>query len=79
MAGPWVEELKCAWVQTTARLDGKKLSLDLRNVTYSDAVGKALLREIVASTQAELVTSSAWSQYLADEISSTKNRRDQEA
>lgn len=79
MAGPWVEELKRAWMQTSAQLDGKKLSLDLRNVTYSDAVGKALLRDIVARTQAELVTSSAWSQYLADEIRTTMQKQDQEA
>lgn len=79
MAGPWVAELDRVWRETAARLNGKRLSLDLRNVTYSDAVGKALLRDIVARTQAELVTSSAWSQYLADEISSTKQKRDQEA
>lgn len=68
VAGPWVEELKRVWNEAAARMDGKRFWLDLRNVTYSDANGKTVLRDIYRHTQAELITSSAWSQYLADEI-----------
>src|ERR1035438_626938 len=36
IAGPWVEELRRIWIETCPRLGARKLSLDLRNVTYSD-------------------------------------------
>lgn len=68
IVGPWVEELKRAWIELIPRLSGKQCQLDLRNVTYSDAAGKKVLREIVEHTQAELLTSSPWTQYLAEEI-----------
>lgn len=72
IVGPWVEELKRAWMELVPRLGGKQLQLDLRNVTYSDAGGKDVLREIVGKTQAELITSSPWTQYLAEEIRNSK-------
>ena len=49
-------------------LRGRSLTLDLRNVMYSDAVGKRALRKIFRETRAEIVTSSPWSEYLATEI-----------
>ena len=75
IAGPWVEELRRIWIETCPRLGARKLSLDLRNVTYSDAGGKQVLREIFAQTQAELVTSTPWTQYLAEEIKSSESTR----
>lgn len=74
VAGPWVAELKRAWTELIPRLSGKKLKLDLRNVTYSDAGGKLVLREIVDRTQAELVTGTPWTQYLAEEIRTNRGR-----
>ncbi|KAA6464871.1 hypothetical protein DYQ86_02635 [Acidobacteria bacterium AB60] len=68
LAGPWVDELNRAWRDVAPRLNERFLSLDLRNLTYSDASGKNLLRTIYHETGAEIVTSSPWSQYLADEI-----------
>lgn len=68
IAGPWVAELKRAWQETAARVAEKKLSLDLRSVTYADAAGKRALRQIFSECGAELITNSPWSQYLADEI-----------
>jgi hypothetical protein len=68
LAGPWVTELNRAWREAAPRLGEKLLSLDLRNLTYSDASGKRLLRQIFRETGAEIVTSSPWSQYLADEV-----------
>jgi hypothetical protein len=68
LAGPWVTELNRAWREAAPRLGEKLLSLDLRNLTYSDASGKHLLRQIFRETGAEIVTSSPWSQYLADEV-----------
>ena len=61
-------ELGKAWRETAPRLVGRKVSLNVRNVTYADAGGKQVLRQIFTETGAELVTGSPWTQYLADEI-----------
>ena len=68
LAGPWTAELGRAWVEVVPRIAGKNLILDLRDLTYADAAGKQLLCTIYANTRAELVTSTPWSQYLAEEI-----------
>ena len=68
LAGPWVTELERVWNDVAKRLDGKKLSLDLRDVTYSDAGGKRVLREMFARSRAEFITHSDWSHHLAEEI-----------
>jgi hypothetical protein len=68
VVGPWVAEISRAWVETAPRLAARKLSLDLRNVTYADALGKQALRDIHAQSGAELVVSTPWTQYLAEEI-----------
>jgi anti-anti-sigma regulatory factor len=68
LAGPWVTELEQAWKDVAKRLNGKKLSLDLRDVTYSDAGGKRVLREMFARSRAEFITHSDWSHHLAEEI-----------
>jgi hypothetical protein len=68
VAGAWLAELNRAWMETKPRLGTKKLSIDLYNVTYTDAAGKQMLREIYAQSGAELITGTLWAQYLADEI-----------
>lgn len=68
IAGPWVDEISRAWLETAPRINSRKLSLDLRNVTYADALGKQALRHIHAESGAELIVSTPWTQYLADEI-----------
>ena len=77
IAGPWVAELRRAWTELIPRLGGKKFKLDLRNVTYSDAGGKLMLREIFDRTQADLLTSTPWTQYLAEEIRTSNGRREE--
>jgi ABC-type transporter Mla MlaB component len=72
VAGPWVTELQRAWQELIPRLRGRKLSLDLRNVTYTDAGGKCVLCEIFTRTEAEIVASSPLTQYLANEIRMSK-------
>ena len=68
LAGPWVAELERAWKDTAIRLAGKMLSLDVRDLTYSDASGKRVLREMFSCNRAEFITKSDWSQSLAEEI-----------
>lgn len=68
VAGPWVAEVSRVWVETAPRVASRKLSLDLRNVTYADVSGKHVLSEIYSQTGAELIASTPWTQYLVDEI-----------
>lgn len=80
MAGPWAAELNRVWAEAAPRLALKRLTLDLRNVTYADIRGKRVLREIYSRTEAELVASTPWTQYLADEIrGNNEERMDEEA
>jgi len=78
VAGPWVAEISRAWMETAPQLGSRKLSLDLRNVTYADAGGKKVLSDIHAETGAELMVSTPWTQYLADEIRATKSSNEGE-
>jgi anti-anti-sigma regulatory factor len=68
IVGPWVQELERVWVETAPRLGSKKLSIDLRNVTYADANGKRVLRTIFSQSGAELVANSLGIQDLAGEV-----------
>jgi anti-anti-sigma factor len=68
VAGPWATELSRVWMEAAPKLGPKDVTIDLRNVTYADSTGKRALREIYVQTQARLVSSSPWTQYLADEI-----------
>ncbi len=77
LTGPWVAELQGAWQELIPRICERKLSLDLRNMTYADADGKRVLREIVDRTRVELIASSPWSRYLADEISTNKQNHEE--
>ena len=74
VAGPWVAELNRVWVETASQLGNRTVSIDLRNVTYADAPGKKLLRDIYSQTHATLIASSPWAQYLAEEITQSQAR-----
>jgi hypothetical protein len=69
LAGPWVAELSKAWGETAPRLGSKKLSVNLRNLTYSNEDGKQVLREIVAQTNPDILTSDPLMKHFAQEIS----------
>jgi anti-anti-sigma regulatory factor len=68
VAGPWANELNRVWAETASTLQSKKLVIDLHNVTYADASGKQVLRDIYAQTHAELVASTPWTQFLVEEV-----------
>jgi hypothetical protein len=57
LAGPWMAELSKAWRDIAPRLGSKTLTMNLRNLTYSNEDGKQLLRKIVAQTSADILTS----------------------
>jgi hypothetical protein len=68
VAGPWAAELSRTWKEQAPVLASRKLSLDLRDITYSDANGKQALREIYMQTGAELLTGTPMTHFLAEEV-----------
>jgi anti-anti-sigma regulatory factor len=68
VAGPWAAELSRAWVETASRLASRKIFLDLRDVTYADADGTQVLREIYSQTHAKLLAGTPWTESLAEQI-----------
>jgi hypothetical protein len=75
LAGPWVAELERTWKEVAPRLEEKKLSLDVRDLTYSDAGGKQVLRAMFVRNSVEFVTSNDWSHHLAEEITNSNGGR----
>jgi anti-anti-sigma regulatory factor len=53
LAGPAVDELRRAWDLLTQSSDSKKVSIDLCSLTFVDAAGRKLLRQIHQATNAE--------------------------
>jgi len=68
IAGLWVAELGQAWAQAAPRLNSRKLSINLCDVTHVDRAGKMVLMNIYDQTGASLVVSNSWTQFLAREI-----------
>jgi anti-anti-sigma regulatory factor len=68
IVGPWATELARTWSELAPKVASRKLSLDLRNVTYADTDGIQVLRSIYSQTEAELLASTPWTQYLAGEV-----------
>lgn len=71
VAGPWAAELSRTWTELAPSVGTRKLSIDLRNTTYADGPGILVLREIYRQGATELVTSTPWTQYLAEEVTRT--------
>ena len=72
VVGPWAAELDRLWEQTAPTVASRNLSLDLRETTYADANGIRALRAIYTQTHAVILTSTPWTQYLAEEV--TRNQ-----
>ena len=68
IVGPWVAELDRLWTQTSPSLASRRVALDLRETTYADAGGIRVLRAIYSQTEAAILTSTPWTQYLAAEV-----------
>jgi anti-anti-sigma regulatory factor len=67
IVGDWATELERFWKSLEPSLDAKKLCLDISGVTYIDALGKKILREIFASTGAEILADSPLTKQFANE------------
>ena len=76
IAGPWVEELLQAWEPMSTRAAGKTTVLDVRDVTYANAEGTALLKRIYEETDAEVLATTPWARAFADEIKGMRAEMD---
>lgn len=78
VAGPWAAELHRVWQQTLPSVMGRPFYLDLRDTTYADVVGIQVLRAIYTQTGAFVLTSTPWTEYLADEVKRQNTARKSE-
>lgn len=75
VTGPWVAELDRLWAQASPMLASRQLSLDLRETTYADAGGVRALQAIYSQTKAAILTSTPWTQYLAEEVAGKSHKQ----
>jgi anti-anti-sigma regulatory factor len=73
IAGPWAVELDRTWSELAPSIGAQKVSIDLSDATYADANGIRVLHKIYSQTAAELITSTPWTQYLAEEVARENN------
>jgi hypothetical protein len=79
VAGPWAAELSRVWAERASRLASGPLSIDVSNMTYADADGLRVLREIYSPNSAELIATTPWTRHLAAQIAAQpKDRSDEE-
>jgi anti-anti-sigma regulatory factor len=67
VADPLVSELHRTWQELASSLGNRKLSVDLRGVTFVNGTGKHLLAEIHAKTGAEFLADTPMTKYFAEE------------
>jgi hypothetical protein len=75
LTGPWIGELTREWDSLTPFPHGKKLSLDLRGMTFVDRNGVEALGRIYGLTGAEILADTPLTQDFARKIRSTTPRR----
>jgi hypothetical protein len=68
VTGAWAAELGQIWREAAPRVHSRVVSMDLREVTFADADGKRILREIEGETDAILIATTPWARHLANEI-----------
>jgi anti-anti-sigma factor len=62
-----VSELQRIWQELIPFLSSRKLSLDLRGLTFMDSAGRHLLAEIYANTGANFLANTPMTKYFAEE------------
>ena len=70
LVGLFAEELRNTWRDLWTSAWGKPLRLDIRSVSFVDANGIQILREIVRVTGAEILTDSPLTHYFATQAQS---------
>ena len=67
IAKPVIDELNRAWQDLAPSIGSRKLSIDLRGVTFMDRSGRQVLAEIHAKTGAEFLADTPMTKYFAEE------------
>lgn len=62
-----VDELHRVWQELVPSLGSRRLSVDLRGLTFVDSAGRQLLAEIHAKTEANFVADTPMTKYFAKE------------
>ena len=78
LVGPWAMELGKTWHGLCAPLGRRRLRLDLRGVTFVDASGTRILKEIVKATGAELFADSPLTQQFANRVLQERSKEETE-
>jgi len=66
-AEPLIGELHRTWQNLAPSIGSRKLSIDLRGVTFMDTTGRHLLAEIHSKTGAEFLADTPMTKYFAEE------------
>jgi hypothetical protein len=74
LGGPWATELDRTWQDLASSCASRKVSIDLRDMTYADSEGKRLLREIHQMSGATFVTNSPLSRYFAAQATGAESK-----
>lgn len=77
LAGPWVAALEQSWQELKSSASGEKLCVNLCGVSFIDAAGKALLKEIYR-LGGKLIAEGCLNQAIVREISSDKKDKNEE-
>ena len=72
LAGPWVDELRSCWQQVRARR--AHVVLDLKDVTFIDGAGEALLSEML-NAGTEFVAAGVENKHLLASLKEKANKR----
>lgn len=78
LVGPWAMELGKTWYALCAPLGKKRLRVDLRGVTFVDASGTRILKEIVEATGAEIFADSPLTQDFANRVLQDRSQEETE-
>lgn len=78
MVGPWADELAAVWGDFARALNGRRLTLDLRNVTYVDVNGMQVLRQICREKHPAILTASPLTESFAEQAQRSTTNDNQE-
>lgn len=67
LAGPWVHECSEVWKALSPDLQGRKLCVDIRDVTFVDQPGEQLLAEMYKQHDVRFLTGSLLTRHFAEQ------------
>ena len=76
LGGPWTTELDRTWKSLASSLGPRTVSLDLCDMTYADARGRQLLREIHEESGALFLADNPPSKHFATEAMSVGEKEE---